>query len=441
MKYALFDMMYQQTKPIVAVLKTLNTLVTSEINPLAKTTLGSFNSAILQTSARLLDHYPKQEWQFEDVTVEGKKYKVEINTIKQKPFANLLKFSNKGLKSDAPKVLFVPALSGHHATLTANTFVEFFPDHQVYACDWLDAKNVPVSDGRFGLEEYIDYVIDFLKELGENVHVVGVCQAGPAVLVASAVLSEEKASYKPASLTLIAAPMDMRVNPGRVSEKMKSFDMDTFKKMVVHTVPNNYLGKGRKVYPGSIQLANFIAPNIKNHIQAHFKFAEDVFFDHDESAEKHRKFYDEYFAILDMTEEFILETLTNVFLDHTIAKNIFVYKGKTVDFKSIIDIPLLAMEGKEDDMIRLGQCTAAVDFCSELPDNLKEKYVQEGVGHYGIFNGSIFRKEVAPKIKQLIQSANQLESKPQIKKEVAPQRVKAKAVANNPVTPKVTGQV
>ncbi|MEY8215478.1 MAG: hypothetical protein RPR97_13475, partial [Colwellia sp.] len=300
MRYELFDIMYQQTKPIVAVLKTLNALATSEMNPLAKTPLASFNSAILQTSVRLLDHYPKQEWEFDDIVLDEKKHKVETNIVKKKPFANLLKFSHEGLKKDAPKVLFIPALSGHHATLTASTFIEFFPEHEVYACDWQDGKNVPVSDGRFGLEEYIEYVIDFLKEVGDKVHVIGICQAGPAALIASAVLSKRNESFKPASLTLIAAPMDMRVNPGRISEKMKSVDMDEFKKMVIYTVPKSYLGKGRKVYPGSIQLANFIAPNIKNHMKAHFKFAQDVFFDNDESAEKHRKFYDEYFATLDM---------------------------------------------------------------------------------------------------------------------------------------------
>jgi poly(3-hydroxybutyrate) depolymerase len=406
MKYTIFDTLYQQSKPVVSLLNKMNTLVTSELNPLADSSIGRFQSAMLQTSVRLLDHYPKQDWEFDDIDLDGKKYAINSTVELKKPFANLMKFTHDGLAKDAPKVLFVSALSGHHATLSADTFYEFFPDHQVFACDWLDGKQVPLSEGRFGLEEYIEYVIEFLKHLGENVHVIGLCQAGPAALVAAAVLSEQQDPAKPASLTLMASPMDIRINPGKINEVMKLVTAETWGTFAVQTVPNDYPGAGRKVYPGMMQLANFMGANIKNHITAHLEFAKSVYHGDMEAADKHREFYDEYFAILDMPEEFCLETLDQVFIKHNVANNAFVFQGKQVDFKNIVDIPLLAMEGKNDDMVRLGQCNAVVDICSELPDALKEKYVQEGVGHYGIFNGSTFRKKVAPKVKGFIQSSS-----------------------------------
>lgn len=405
MKYTLFDTLYQQTKPMVSLLNTMNSLITSKLNPLAETSIGRFQSAMLQTSVRLLDHYPKQDWVFEDIEVDGKSYAIDTEVELEMPFANLMKFTHDGLAEDAPKILFVSALSGHHATLSANTFHEFFPEHQVYACDWLDGKHVPLSEGRFGLEEYIEYVIAFLKHLGEDVHVIGLCQAGPAALVAAAVLSEQQDAAKPASLTLMASPMDIRINPGKINDVLNLINADTWGKIAVQTVPNGYPGAGRKVYPGMMQLANFMGANIKNHINAHVDFAKSVYHGDMEAAEKHRVFYDEYFAILDMPEEFCIETLEQVFINHNVANNEFVFQGKPVDFKNIVDIPLLAMEGQNDDMVRLGQCNAVVDICSELPDALKEKYVQEGVGHYGIFNGSTFRKTVAPKVKSFIQSS------------------------------------
>ena len=357
---------------------------------------------VLRLSERFFRDYPKQEWGYEDVIVNNRSYAVNESVVMDKPFCKLMRFHRDGLSKKAPKVLFVSALSGHHATLSKDTFKEFLPDHDVYVTDWTDARLVPLSDGPFALQDYISYVIEFLNKLGSEVHVIALCQSGPAAVVAAAVMSEEDNTCRPASMTVMASPMNMRVNPGFLSKLATRLDVRVWKLANLHKVPRRYTGAGRLVYPGALQLISFMSMNIFTHFKAHMGYAAAMYYQDSQAADDHLEFYNEYFSMLDMPAEFCLETLDCIFTRNDVAENKMMYQGKLVNTSAIVDIPLLAMEGANDDMIREGQCTAVVDMCLELPESKKEKWIQPGVGHYGIFNGSIYRSEVAPKIKAFV---------------------------------------
>ena len=387
---------------MAGLLQGTQTIINSSLNPLANTKLVRAQSALLETGKRFLRDYPKQPWIFNDVEENGKQYAVQTEVVKTKPFADLLRIKREGLSDKAPKALFVSALSGHHATLSTATFQEFLPDHEVYVTDWLDAKHVPLTDGVFDLQEYIRYVIEFLELIGPETHLIGLCQAGPAVTVATAVMEKNAHQCKPKSTVVMASPMNMEINPGFISKVSKVMTSEMWSTWGVYTVPLRYKGKGRKVYPGSVQLTNFMSMNIKNHVKAHVQFAKDTFHQKYDEAEAHKTFYDEYYAVLDMTEEFCIETLERVFIRNELARGDFVYQDEVVDLNWIKSTPFLAMEGANDDMIRPGQCNSILDSLSGLSESQKEAYVQTGVGHYGIFNGSIYRKEIAPKIKTFL---------------------------------------
>jgi len=384
MRYQLFDAFHQSMKPLGAVLDYVDDRLKSDSNPMSKSRIRRMQSAVLKLSGRLFRDYPKQ-------TVKGRNYAINEDVILDKPFCNLMRFHRDGLKKDAPKVLFVAALSGHHATLSKDTFREFLPDHDVYVTDWKDARSVPVEDGRFNLEDYISYVIEFLQTLGSGVNIIALCQSGPAALVASAVMSKSKDKCRPQSLVMMASPMDVRINPGFISKAADLFDMRLWKLANIHKVPKRHAGAGRLVYPGALQLSGFMSMNIRSHVAAHKEFASNIYHENNEEIEKHKDFYDEYYAMLDMPAEFCLETMERIFVNHDVAENRMTYKGEKVDFADIDDIPIYAIEGANDDMVLVGQCTAVTDFCTGLADKLKHKHVQEGVGHYGIFNGSIYK--------------------------------------------------
>jgi len=400
MRYQIFDLFNQGLKPVGKLASLTDAILTSNVNPLANTRLSRIQSAGLQLSARFLRSYPKQAWDYQDVTIGDQSHSVRESTVVDKSFCKLKRFKRDGLDDNAPKVLFLAALSGHHATLSKATLQEFLPDHDVYITDWKDAKMVPASDGKFGFEDYTSYVIEFLKILGREVNVVALCQSGPAALVATALMSEKKDPCRPKALVLLASPIDMRVNPGLMTKYAERINMRLWKLANLHKVPVRYPGAGRLVYPGILQLSAFMSMNIGSHINAHKTFARDIFNGKEQAADKHKEFYDEYFAMLDMSAEFCVETIERIFAKHDLARNKMTYQGLAVDLANIKDVKLLAIEGANDDMIREGQCTAAVDLCTGLASKLKSGYIQEGVGHYGIFNGSIYKDKVAPKIKK-----------------------------------------
>jgi len=399
MRYQVFDLFTKSLKPVGVVANLTNAALKSDFNPLAEARLFRMKSAGLQLSARFLRGYPKQDWNYQDIIVEGQSYAVNESTVDDRAFCKLKRFKREGLGEDAPKVLFIAALSGHHATLSKKTLEEFLPDHDVYITDWKDAKYVPASNGSFGFDDYTSYVLEFLRKLGPGVDVVALCQSGPAALVATALMSEMDDPCLPKSLVLLASPIDMRVNPGILTAYSKRINKRLWKLANLHKVPQGYPGAGRLVYPGILQLSAFVTMNIGSHFKAHKTFAKDVYKGKKQQISKHKEFYDEYFATLDMPAEFCFETIERIFIDHDLALNKMTYRGRSVDLTSIKNVKLMAIEGANDDMVREGQCTAAISLCSGIPKKSKSEYIQEGVGHYGIFNGSIYREKVAPRIK------------------------------------------
>ncbi|MEH6550401.1 MAG: polyhydroxyalkanoate depolymerase [Pseudomonadales bacterium] len=404
MRYQMLDVVRTASLPMVAVLQAAHKYSSSDLHPLSDTRLGRTRSAILESAVRLIKHYPKQGFEYGTIEADGRKYHIKEDVAVAKPFANLLHFSHIASEGN-PKVLFVPALSGHHATLSEDTFREFLPDHDVYVADWLDARDVPVSDGRFGFEEYVAYVIEFLEHIGPDTHVIGLCQASVPALTAVAYMAAKKHACRPPSLTIMAGPVDTSVNKNRINKVSEYLSSSVLNLSHIHAAPIGYKGVGRKVYPGIMQLAGFIMLNPSLHIDAHVQFAKDVMAGDHEAADRHRDFYDEYFAMLDTTAEFYLETLERVFFDQHLAKGMMKYQGETVDCAAISDIFLLTVEGSKDNMCSPGQTRAAHDICSGLAEEYKEDYMQEGVGHYGVFNGSKYRQEIAPRVKAFIQRA------------------------------------
>ncbi len=402
MQYQLFDLYRQSLTPLTATVDLVHDIVTDERYPLAKTCYGRLRKAMLESTSRLLKHYPKQGFEYEPVVIGKEEHPVSETVVMEKPFCNLLRFRREGLPADAPKLLCIAALSGHHATLARETFREFLPDHEVYVTDWLDARDVPLSEGKFGFEDYTNYLIDFMEHLGPNNHVFAICQAAVPALTAISHMSRENDVCRPKTLTMLAGPIDIRVNPNAFTKKVLKISAKLLERVAIHKVPSRYKGVGRMVYPGMMQLGGFMSMNIKSHMEKHTQFFKDVVKGSADDADKHRDFYDEYMAVLDMDADFYLETMDRIFLDQHLPKGLMQFQGKTANCSDITDVAILTIEGEKDDMISLGQTEAALNICDNLPQKLKKHYVQKGVGHYGIFNGSKYRKGVAPKIKSWI---------------------------------------
>lgn len=402
MQYTLFDLQREALRPTVAALSVAEDIARSPANPLSYSVIGRSQAALFESAARLIKSYPKQAWAYPDVVAHGKSRPVRKTTMLRKPFCRLLRFKRVGLPADAPKVLFVAAISGHHATLSRETYQAFLPDHEVFVTDWQDARNVPIEDGRFGLDEYVDYLVEFLETLGPNVHVFAICQAAVPALVAASVLSRDTHPCRPRSLSMMAGPIDIRVNANGLLQRAQRLNLKQLKAAAIYRVPSRFPGAGRKVYPGALQIMGFMSMNVGLHLGKHIQFFRDVAAGRDEEANKHREFYDEYFSVLDTTAEFYLETLERVFIDQQLPKGLMRHHGARVDLADITDIPLFTMEGADDDMVSVGQTSVALELCRNVPDKMKEAYVQPGVGHYGIFKGKRYREETAPQAKAFI---------------------------------------
>jgi len=317
------------------------------------------------------------------------------------PFGKLLKFS-KDVDTRQPRVLVVAPLSGHFATLLRGTVKTLLQDHEVYITDWTNARDVPLDAGDFGVEDYVDYLIRFLEEIGPGAHILAVCQPCVQALVAVAVMSEEKNPATPHSMTLMAGPIDPRESPTEVNEFAVSKSLDWFETSVISRVPARFPGGGRGVYPGFLQLAAFMAMNIDRHSSAHRKLYDHLAAGETEEAEKIKTFYDEYFAVLDMTEEFYIETIDRIFHKAELATGDFTYRGKKVDPGAIRHTALLTVEGGRDDICALGQTSAAHDLCNTLRPHLKRHHLQANVGHYGVFNGKRWEREIYPVVRNMI---------------------------------------
>ncbi|MBF7731379.1 polyhydroxyalkanoate depolymerase [Pseudomonas sp. N040] len=405
MRYRLRTLAEYSLRPLHAALTLQHRVVTHPRHPLAGSPFNRYRAAAVESLLRLTKDYPKQRFDYAPIEVDGQTLPVREEVVVHKPFCELRRFSTTRT-AKAPKLLFVAAMSGHHATLSKDTLREFLPDFDVYITDWVDARLVPLAAGNFGLDDYIQYLIEFLETLGPDVHLVGLCQAAVPALCAAAVMAEDRHRCRPRTLSLLAGPIDVRVNPNSISRLTEHVPLAVMR-LNIHKVPRKYPGAGRRVFPGYLQLMNFISLNPRTHLKKHLQFFRDVSQGNDAAAAKHRDFYDEYNAVMDATAEFYLETLERVFFDQQLAKGTLQYKGRTVNCAAIRDIALLTLEGEDDDMVAIGVTGAAQGLCSSLPERLREHHVQSGVGHYGVFNGSIFKAQIAPRMRAFMQRHGQ----------------------------------
>lgn len=400
MFYQLYEMNHAVMAPFRATADAMRLAYRNPLNPLSHTVVGRTMAAGLEVFERVTRRYGKPEFGLPNTTVNGQTVAVREEIVWQKPFCNLIHFHRDLPAGTAPgpRILVVAPMSGHYATLLRGTVEALMQSADVYITDWIDARMVPVTDGNFDLDDYIDYVIEMVHHLGADTHLVAVCQPSVPVLAAVAVMEANGDPLSPASMTLMGGPIDTRINPTAVNELAQNKPLDWFRDNVIMNVPWPQPGFMRAVYPGFLQLSGFMSMNLDRHMIAHKDFYMHLVKNDGDSAEKHRDFYDEYLAVMDLTAEFYLQTVDTVFIKHALPKGEMMHRGKLVDTKAIRNVGLLTVEGENDDISGVGQTRAAQTICPNIPDDKRMHYLQPDVGHYGVFNGSRFRKEIAPRI-------------------------------------------
>ncbi|WP_271022513.1 polyhydroxyalkanoate depolymerase [Rhizobium sp. RCAM05973] len=358
-------------------------------------------SAALEMISRYEITHERPDFAIDVVRVGNRDVPITVETTLDLPFGKLLRFA-ADIDTPRPRILVVAPLSGHFSTLLRGTVKTLLRDHDVYITDWANARDVPVSAGRFGMDDYVDYIIRFLEKIGPGGHVLAVCQPCVQVLAAVAVMSEDGHPATPRTMTLMAGPIDPRESPTEVNELAVSKSLAWFENSLISNVPWRYSGGGRRVYPGFLQLVAFMAMNMQRHQDAHRKLYEHLAKGETAEADKIKTFYDEYFAVLDMTEEFYIETIDRVFQKAELATGDFTYRGQKVDPGKIRKTALLTVEGGRDDICALGQTSAAHDLCRSLRPHLKRHHLQANVGHYGVFNGRRWETEIYPIVRNMI---------------------------------------
>ena len=376
------------------------------INPLAHTHMGRNVAASAELFERLTRHYGKPEFGIKSVAIGGLEVPVRETVVWQNHFCKLLHFERelRGQGQRQPKLLIIAPMSGHNATLLRGTVEAFLPYYDVYITDWQDARLVPVVLGGFDLDDYIDYLIEMFRLLsarydGLPLHTIGVCQPAVPLIAAVAHLEARDDVDVPASMALMGGPIDTRRSPTAVNVLAETRGSAWFHENCVHSVPYPYPGAGRDVYPGFLQLSGFMAMNFGRHVNAHIEMFNHLVEGDGDSVEKHREFYDEYLAVMDLTAEFYLQTIDTVFVDHLLPKGEMRYREAKIDLTAIRRVGLMTVEGENDDISGIGQTYAAQELCPNIPAKLKLHHEQEGVGHYGVFNGSRFRQQIAPRIR------------------------------------------
>ncbi len=366
---------------------------------------GPILASALEVFAHASAPRGKPEFGLDFTEIDGKQVAVHEEIVLRKPFGQLKRFVREGVEG-GPKLLIVAPMSGHFATLLRGTVQRMLPVADVYITDWRDARQVPLSDGRFDLDDYVDYVIEFLATIGSEgdarPHVLAVCQPSVPVYAAVALMNADKHPNTPRTLTLMGGPIDTREAPTAVNTLATERPHSWFKQNVIATVPATYPGAGRTVYPGFLQLAGFMTMNLGNHMNSHWEMFKHLVKGDDESADATMRFYDEYRSVCDMTSEFYLQTIDVVFQTHALPKGEMMHRGRRVDPAAITDTALLAIEGEKDDISGLGQTKAALTIATKLPAKMKKYHMAEDVGHYGIFNGSKWRNRIAPVLEDWI---------------------------------------
>ena len=399
--YWMYEMAYASLNPARFATDATKILFQNPLNPWSYTDVGKSIAAGCEVFERTTRRYGKPEWRLHDTDVNGVRTPIEIRSVWEKPFCSLLYFERKHprpLRKPAPRLLIVAPMSGHYATLLRGTVEAFLPTHDVYITDWADARMVPLAAGRFDLDDYVDYVMEMLQHLGGNLHIVAVCQPSVPVLAAISVMEANNDPNIPLSMTLMGGPIDTRSNPTGVNNLAAEKGIDWFRSNVISKVPFPHPGFMRDVYPGFLQLTGFITMNLDKHTDAHKRLFSDLVKGDGDLVDKHIEFYDEYLAVMDLTAEYYLQTVDVVFVKHALPKGEMMHRGQRVDPSKITRVALMTVEGENDDISGLGQTEATHRLCTAIPDDRRVHYVQKGVGHYGVFNGSRFRSEIVPRM-------------------------------------------
>jgi poly(3-hydroxybutyrate) depolymerase len=405
--YWFYEMSHAALKPARALSEAAWMFYKNPANPLTYTTFGKSAAAGCELFERTTRRYGRPEWDIASTLIGAERVPVRTNTIWERPFCRLVHFEREighALRRPQPKLLIVAPMSGHYATLLRGTVEAFLPNHDVYITDWTDARLVPMSEGGFDLDDYIDYVVSILHRLGGDTHVIAVCQPSVPVLAAVARMEAADDPCVPRSMVLMGGPIDTRSNPTLVNKLAEERGTDWFRRHVITKVPLPHPGVMRDVYPGFLQLNGFMSMNLERHIEAHKDLFRHLVQGDGDSAQKHREFYDEYLAVMDLSAEFYLQTVDTVFVRHALPKGEMYHRGVRIDPAQIRRVALMTVEGEKDDISGVGQTEAAHRLCVNIPADHKAHDLAPGVGHYGVFNGSRFRAEIAPRIADFILS-------------------------------------
>lgn len=408
MLYELHEMQRAFLRPLAAFTDASSQLFSSPYSPLAYTPLSRQLAASCELLHRIGKEYQKPAWGLESTAIDGRAVKVVEAVALDKPFCRLVHFQRDLRRTAArkdPRVLVVAPLSGHHATLLRDTVRALLPAHDVYVTDWVDARMVPTSAGPFHLDDYVRYIQEFIRHLGPDLHVISVCQPTMPVLAAISLMAAADEPVQPRSMVMMGGPIDPRESPTQVNNLATTKPYSWFETQLIHAVPLNYPGAGRKVYPGFLQHAGFMAMNPDRHLKSHYDFYLHLLRGDDSDAAAHRRFYDEYNAVLDMPAEFYLGTIRTVFQEFQLPEGSWQIDGERVRPQAIKKTTLLTVEGELDDISGQGQTRAAIKLCSGIPAARKAHYTVQGAGHYGIFSGRRWRELVCPKIAEFIRQS------------------------------------
>jgi poly(3-hydroxybutyrate) depolymerase len=407
MQYYAYEVAHAMLQPLRLSIQALKGYLESPFNPVGTSAWGKNVLAACEVFEGVTRRYGKPEFGITETRVGGLTVPVREEVVLKKTFCNLLHFDRDetvvGKRYD-PKVLLVAPMSGHYATLLRGTVEALIKEHNLYITDWVDAREVPAYNGPFDLADFIDTLIEFIQFLGPNTHVIAVCQPSVPALAAAAVMAARDDPSQPASLTLMGGPIDTRRNPTAVNKLAQDKPISWFAQNVISHVPFPNPGFMRRVYPGFVQLTGFMTMNLERHTEAHMKLFEHLVAGDCDSVRQHRTFYEEYLAVMDLPAEFYLETVKTVFQDHALPDGKMTHRGEIVDCGAITKTALMTVEGERDDICGLGQTQAAHDLCPNVPLDEHYYYVQPGVGHYGVFNGTRFRTEIAPRIREFIRT-------------------------------------
>lgn len=374
-------------------------------NPISYSPAGRAWAAAFEIFEAGARHYPKPAFGLTSTVIDGEDVAVHEAIVARLPFGQLKRFVRAGDEDGAlghPKLLIVTPMSGHFATLLRDTVRAMLPDHDVYITDWRDAANVPLREGSFDLDDYIDYLMDFLAVVGPGAHALAVCQPSVPLLAAVSFLEAAGDPTSPRTMTLMGGPVDTRINPTTPNDLAKTHTLEWFERTVIQRVPAPNRGVMRRVYPGFLQLTGFMTMNLDRHVGAHIRLFHNLMKGDGDSADQHRAFYDEYRAVMDLTAEYYLQTVEKVFQEHQLAVGTFHHRDERINPGAITNCALMTVEGGKDDISGVGQTRAAHDLCRNLPDDMRAHYEEADVGHYGVFNGRRWRQNIAPRIKAFI---------------------------------------